>query len=127
MKKKKSFSRIAVIILAVAVFHGPGGCGKGIDRAREPFPEIIWPGPPEKPRIRFVGAVSRPEELQIKPGLFGKFFSYLIGKDERSMVAPYGVGTDDSGRLYVVDTFLRTVHVFDANRNKYYPLPADKA
>jgi DNA-binding beta-propeller fold protein YncE len=94
---------------------------------RKPFPEILWPEPPEKPRIRFVGAVSRPEDLQIRPGWFGKFFNYLIGKSEKSMVAPYGVETDGSGRLYVVDTFLRTVHVFDGKGKKYYTFPAEKA
>jgi DNA-binding beta-propeller fold protein YncE len=119
--------RFPIVLLAVAIFLGAWGCVKSIDQAKEPFPDIVWPGPPERPRIRFVGAVSKPEDFQIKPGLFGRFLGYLVGRDERSMVAPYGVETDSSGRLYVVDTFLRTVHVFDPRGNAYYLFPADKA
>jgi DNA-binding beta-propeller fold protein YncE len=127
MKNLGRVIRIAIIMLAVAAFLGPGGCAKSVDQVRKPLPDILWPGPPEKPRIQFVDAVSKPEDIQIKPGLFKRFFRYLIGKEETSMVAPYGVETDVSGRLYVADTFLRTVHVFDVRKNAYYLFPADKA
>jgi DNA-binding beta-propeller fold protein YncE len=127
MKKQQIVILISVIMLAVTVFTGPIGCVQTIDKTREPFPEILWPEPPETPRIRFVGAVSEPEDLQIRSGWFSKFLSYLAGASETSMVAPYGVETDDSGRLYVVDTFLRTVHVFDGKNGKYYAFPAEKA
>ena len=127
MNKQRSVIRIVAIVLVAAAFLGPGGCVRSIDQAREPLPDMVWPGPPEQPRIRFVNAVSWPEDVQIRPGLFGRFFRYLIGKEETPMVAPYGVETDESGRLYVVDTFLRTVHVFDVRGNGYYPFPADKA
>jgi DNA-binding beta-propeller fold protein YncE len=127
MKKQQKVLLISVIMLAVTIFAGPSGCVQTIDKTREPFPEILWPEPPETPRIRFVGAVSEPEDLQIRAGWFSKFLGYLLGKSETSMVAPYGVEIDDSGRLYVVDTFLRTVHVFDGKGKKYYTFPAEKA
>jgi DNA-binding beta-propeller fold protein YncE len=127
MKKQQEFIVILVIMLAVTIFTGPSGCVQTIDKTREPFPEILWPEPPETPRIRFVGAVSEAEDLQIRAGWFSKFLGYLVGKTETSMVAPYGVETDGSGRLYVVDTFLRTVHVFDGKDKKYYIFPGEKA
>jgi DNA-binding beta-propeller fold protein YncE len=127
MKKRQRAILIPVIMLAVSIFAGPTGCVQTIDKRKEPFPEILWPEPPEKPRIKFVGAVSEPADLEIGSGWFSKFLSYLVGKSEMSMVAPYGVETDGSGRLYVVDTFLRTVHVFDGKGKKYYTFPAEKA
>jgi DNA-binding beta-propeller fold protein YncE len=115
------------VILAVVLFLGPAACVKDTHIAKESLPDIVWPKPPEIPRIRFVAAVSKPENLQIRPGVFRRFFDYLIGKTEVPMVAPYGVVTDSAGRLYVVDTFLRTVHVFDAKGSAYYLFPSDKA
>jgi len=119
--------RILVIILAAAIFLGPAACVKDTPIAREPLPDIVWPKPPEIPRIRFVAAVSKPQDLQIRPGVFRRFFDYLTGKTEVPMVAPYGVETDSRGRLYVVDTFLRAVHVFDVKDSAYYLFPSDQA
>ena len=127
MERQNRVILIPVIILVVTIFLGSSGCVQSIDKAGGPIPEIIWPGPPQKPRIRFVGEVSKPEDLQIRSGWFRKFLNYLVGKSERSMVAPYGLETDASGRLYVVDTYLRTVHVFDGKGRKYYTFPAEKA
>jgi len=127
MKNLRRVIRIAMIMMAFATLLGLGGCAKSVDQVRKALPNIRWPEPPEKPRIQFVNAVSKPEDILIKPGLFKRLFSYLIGKEERPMVAPYGVETDASGRLYVADTFLRAVHVFDVRKNVYYLLPADKA
>ena len=119
--------RILTVILAVFLALGPVACVKNTPVAQESFPDIVWPKPPEIPRIRFIAAVSRPQDLGIRPGVFRRIFDYLTGKTEVPMVAPYGVETDSAGRLYVVDTFLRTVHVFDVKGSNYYLFPSDKA
>ncbi len=127
MKKPGNRMHILAIILAAVVILGTAACVKDTHVAREPLPHIVWPKPPEIPRIRFVAAVSKPQDLQIRPGVFRRFFDYLTGKTEVPMVAPYGVETDATGRLYVVDTFLRTVHVFDLKGSAYYAFPSDQA
>jgi len=127
MKKPGNSMRILPIILAVIIFLGPAACVKDTNIAKESLPEIVWPKPPEVPRIRYVAAVSKPQDLQIRSGVFRRFMDYLSGKTEVPMVAPYGVETDSAGRLYVVDTFLRTVHVFDVKDSAYYSLPSGKA
>jgi DNA-binding beta-propeller fold protein YncE len=127
MNKLRNIMHILPIILAVILFLGPAACVKDTKIAEVSLPEIVWPKPPEIPRIRFVAAVSKPQDLQIRPGVFRRFFDYLTGKTEVPMVAPYGVETDSAGRLYVVDTFLRTVHVFDVKSSAYYLFPSDKA
>jgi DNA-binding beta-propeller fold protein YncE len=127
MKKPRKTLRILPIILAVILFGGPQACVKDTHITTEPLADIVWPLPPEIPRIRFVGAVSKPQDLNIRPGVFRKLFDYLIGKSEVPMVAPYGVETDSAARLYVVDTFLRTVHVFDVKGSAYYLFASDDA
>jgi DNA-binding beta-propeller fold protein YncE len=127
MKKPTTFMRVLTILLTVTFFWGPQACVKDTRIAEESVPDIVWPKPPEIPRIRFVAAVSKPQDLKIRPGVFRRFFDYLIGKTEVSMVAPYGVETDSAGRLYVVDTFLKTVLVFDVQDSTYYTFPTDNA
>jgi DNA-binding beta-propeller fold protein YncE len=68
----------------------------------------------------------RRRRFQIRAGLFRRFFDYLLGKTEGSIVTPYGVETDSSGRLYIIDTFLKTVHVFDVQTNKYHTFSTNK-
>ena len=88
-------------------------------------PEIFWPSPPEVRRIEFVGAVSKPADLNILPGVFKRLLRYIAGQGAASLVSPYGIATDSRGRLYVVDTFLKCIHVFDAAGNQYHSFPGD--
>ncbi len=91
-----------------------------------PRPDIFWPNPPEIKRIEFVKAVSKPEDLEIRPGILKRVINYIVGRAAASIVSPYGIATDSEGRLYVVDTFLRRIHVFDAAANEYFFFPADR-
>jgi DNA-binding beta-propeller fold protein YncE len=127
MKDRRSVTWFMVILLTVTMLFALVACSKGSKPTSDPLPDIVWPNPPEIPRIQFVKAVSRPQDLQIRPGLFKRFWDYLVGQNEISMVAPYGVETDSAGRLYVVDSFLRTVHVFDVKKNAFYPFAAGQA
>jgi hypothetical protein len=104
---------ILTTVLILTALLAAGGCVKRVAEEREPRPEIVWPQAPEIPRISFVNALSKPEDLQIRMGMLRRFFDYLIGKTQTSIVSPYGVEADSSGRLYVVDTFIANVHVFD--------------
>jgi len=121
MMCKKALKQYALIALILpTIFFLIQGCVKQVGEQREPLPEIVWPQPPEKAKIRFVNAVSRPEDLQIKSTAFRRFMDYFTGKTDMEMVSPYGVATDSAGRLYVVDTALKTVHVFDVSAVEYY-------
>ena len=127
MKKQSISKRLAVLVLTLLICLGAAGCAREIEDTVPSRPDIVWPPAPEIPRIRFVNSVSNPQDLRIRSGVFKKIFDYLAGKTTVSMVAPYGVETDSAGRLYVTDTFLRTVHVFDTKSSSYYPFPSDKA
>jgi DNA-binding beta-propeller fold protein YncE len=117
---------IALVISVLFLLLGPEGCARDIEKTAEPLPEMVWPPAPDLPRIKFVNAVTQPDDLRIKRGAFLRFFDYLSGKTMKSMVMPYGVETDSGRRLYVVDTFLRTIHVFDVKGNAYYSFPENQ-
>jgi DNA-binding beta-propeller fold protein YncE len=101
------------------------GCAKHADVSGV-RPDIFWPNPPEVKRIEFVKAVSKPEDLNIRLGILKRLVNYVVGRSVASIVSPYGITTDSQGRLYVVDTFLKRIHVFDARGNKYFFFPADR-
>ena len=122
----KHLISIIMILLLLTIVFSVEGCFKQAVEVREPLPDIIWPKPPEIPRIRFVNSISRAKDLNIKEGVFKRFFTYLKGTSEMAIVSPYGVETDIDGRLYVVDTFNRYVHVFDVKNNACYTFPENE-
>jgi len=89
--------------------------------------DLFWPAPPETERIAFLRTVSEPGDLDIHPGLLRKVFRYIGGIPETSLVSPYGIAMGAEGQLYVVDTSLHRVHVFDPQGNRYSVFPSDDA
>jgi DNA-binding beta-propeller fold protein YncE len=124
MNKKDKIIWLALLALAVCL--GWSGCFKHAVEVREPLPDIVWPRAPEMPRISFQNSVSQPAHLQINPGILTKFYHYIKGETEETIVSPYGVSADADGRLYVVDTYLNAVHVFDPEGNQYFSFPENR-
>ncbi len=81
----------------------------------EPQFELVWPGPPDKPRIRFIRVIKSSEDVtgQYKP----TFVERITGKSARRrllrLVKPYGVAVDRSGRVFVADMAQRAILIFD--------------
>ena len=114
------------LCLAAGLLVFNAGCFKMAVPVNEPTPVLLWPEPPEIPRIHFVNAISRPEDMGIANGVFRNFFRYLAGKVDTPMVNPHGVTVDAEGRVYVVDYFLRKIHVFDPKGKRYSAFPEKK-
>jgi len=77
-------------------------------------PALVWPLPPDSPRIRYLDALHGSDDFKKKPGFWKKL---LLGADREKGIAlrkPYGVATDSAGRVYVTDTGLGAVVVFDS-------------
>ncbi|MBW6512978.1 MAG: 6-bladed beta-propeller [Desulfuromonadaceae bacterium] len=99
-----------------------GGCLM-TPSARPPLPQLIWPEPPEIPRITLINIVHGPADLGIRPGLLRRAWSALAGHSAPEIQSPHGLSLDASGRLYVVDKVLRQVHVFDQQGQRYQTIP----
>ena len=110
---KKSFTVIFSVLILTS-------CGGADTAKREELPSITWPGGNEVQRIRFVNAVAKPADIGISATLLEKVWNYIVGEPAQCIVSPYGVETDQANRLYVVDTYLRTVHVFDRSAHEYH-------
>lgn len=79
-------------------------------------PQTDWPLPPEPARIRYIGqlrALELPDEdTNLKDLLLGKEDTQKI----KTLAKPYAVHSDSKGRVYVADTGLSAVVVFDLDQ-----------
>jgi sugar lactone lactonase YvrE len=78
---------------------------------------LVWPLPPEQPRIRYVTAYRGVGDFKTRKA--PKWKTVLFGADDPNsrpsdvMVKPYGIAVSRLGRVYVTDTAARRVFVFD--------------
>lgn len=111
----------AFVVSVVTAAFAAAGCATtepAVDAVKR-----VWPLPPDPPRIEYVRSFSQPRDLGKKRSwLFGAA-RYLFGEGkEPVMLRPYGVAVDAAGRIYVTDTGLQVVHVFDFERRDYRQL-----
>ncbi len=82
--------------------------------------DLFWPLPPDPPRISFVMSLSEPRDMGVRRGFFRRATEFLFGREEPPrLIRPHSVFSDGRGRLYVSDTGLQVVHVFDLDRRSY--------
>jgi len=79
---------------------------------------MVWPDPPQEPRIRHLYSFSEPVDLGIKPGAFARFIQIFAGKESQRMLRPYAIAADDD-MIAVVDPGLKVVHLYMTKQAKY--------
>jgi len=118
-KKRRGATLLGVAVMAAAL--ALGGCAKRAGLIFEPLPTpLVWPAPPDAPRIAYVGQLSTTADLKAaKP--FGEALRELFaGKAPiMGLLNPFAVETDDQHRLFVADSGGRVVHVFDLDKRTY--------
>lgn len=115
----------AVIGLLFATVLSLCACAPQVSDPLPPPVDLVWPVGNEIPRIRFVGSITRPEDMKITKSFLAHFWDYIIGQEDNSLVAPYGITGDKKGRLYVVDTFLQKIHAYDPAAGEFHIFPSD--
>jgi len=81
---------------------------------------LAWPAPPEKSRIRYLGAISTEADLKAKASWTQGLGELLFGKSKIGvLVAPSAVAIDQNDRLFVTDSAGAAVHLFDLNKRAY--------
>jgi len=116
------FFRSCVLLLGALLLCA--GCAGPALRAPDPEAEsLVWPQPPQTPRIQYVRSVSGPSDIGITKSWFRRTVDTLLGRDdaEEKILVPYGVFAD-AGGIYVTDTAARLLHVFDLEEGKYFQI-----
>ncbi|HXN06130.1 MAG TPA: hypothetical protein VN944_03580, partial [Nitrospiria bacterium] len=86
---------------------------------------MIWPLPPETPRIKFVKTIDSAEEVDKES--FGKsVLGFLVGKDPTAhLQKPYGVHYDGQDRLFVADSAWKKILMLDYKKKDFRILGLD--
>lgn len=91
-------------------------------------PALVWPAPPDVPRIRYVGALAGESSLGAQPRGWDAFKAIVAGPPPTvEFVRPSAVAVDGE-RVYVSDPGLGLVHLLDLAQRRYVALrgnPAD--
>ena len=104
---------MAAFLLGVAL----SGCAPSVQNVEDTTP-LVWPAAPDAPRIVFVKAFTRPEDLGISRGLFQRMVDLLFGHDESNLVRPMAV-VALGNVLYVADPGAKGVHRFDQKEGNH--------
>jgi DNA-binding beta-propeller fold protein YncE len=128
VRRHAALARAIVAVFGWGIVFVPALSAQPPRLAPPPSPAaslLTWPPPPAPARIRFVRALD-PELARGKRSMFSKIVRVIIGAhDEPQMQQPYGIAVGPDGKVYVADTFARTIHVFDVVKSRYSTISVD--
>jgi len=74
--------------------------------------EIVWPPPPDEPKIKWVRSIEKLEDVGVKKGFFSKLADLLFGEEKKKMIKPFGSFIKGE-KLYFTDTGSNSIFIFD--------------
>jgi hypothetical protein len=105
MKLEKLRKYLTVLLMVAGLATLNTGCFKMAVPQERVLPVMLWPLPPEIPRISFVNALSRPEDLNIANGPVKRFLRYLAGRAETPLANPSWAGGGPRGQAFCGGSF----------------------
>lgn len=96
-----------VFLLALALLLG--GCA-----AKEQLPRLVWPPPPDEPRLEFVGNYYSEDSFEKSERQ--QFAKQMLGsRGQATFATPFGIASDGKGIVYISDIHLHNVRIYDFN------------
>jgi DNA-binding beta-propeller fold protein YncE len=111
--------RVLNVLLVAASALGLAACAAPQKVEAPDTSSLIWPLPPEQPRVKYIRAFR--DEKDVEAEAKASIADILLGEEPeppKKLQKPYGVHADKDGRIFVTDTGLGRLVVFD---------PANKA
>lgn len=117
MSRKGLSARVFSAIIAAILLLAPAAAFAGKKKDQNPAParEFVWPAPPDEPRIKYLRSLRTDHDFEKKKKK-SRWKRLLLGPQKDKVIGlqkPYGVATDSQGRVYVTDSGLASVMVFD--------------
>jgi DNA-binding beta-propeller fold protein YncE len=105
----------SLVALAVIFSCASAMAGKSRNAKATAPAALVWPLPPDEPRVVYVRSFNNPADLGIKPSAFKRFGNWITGAaaGDRSLINPLAVATDEKGILCATDTGAKTVCCVD--------------
>ncbi len=97
------------------------GCGKPAGELFPPLDEaLVWPGPPQTARIRYVGQLSTEVDLQQAISSWESVQRTLFGQKEIGvLLGPIAIAVDEEKRMFVADPAVSVIHLMDLKTRAY--------
>jgi hypothetical protein len=116
----KDISRCLVIITMIASC----ACSRHMTVSQSSSDIVIFPPPPDSPRIQFLASISSSADVEGRQSGFNRF---LFGPSEPvPVIKPYGISSHGS-RIYICDTGLGGIIIIDLEKKSFVPfLPGGK-
>jgi len=130
-RKKRNEIKLALVILVTVSLVSPGSVlakKKKKDDAPKPsvldqldYSKIVWPQPPAIARVKFATYYTG-EKLEIETGkkreswmdrVAGEKLASEKTKPRFTLLEPYGMAVDSKGQLYVADTKVGAIFIFN--------------
>lgn len=117
----------AVAAIGVLLLFAAGAVQAKSKKQNAANVNLVWPLPPEKPRIKYVGSIYG--AANIEGTKKANFLDRLAGIQRRDFkpyfVKPFGIATDSRNRIYVSDSVQGVVFVLDRENRKVTYVGAD--
>ena len=105
--KKRMINKGIFVCFITCFFILLSACSTNITKE-----EYVWPSPPQAPRIKFIEMLQGSNYFP--KSFLQNLFAQILGSDAATKLAkPYGVTADAEGRVYIADTGLGYVLIFD--------------
>jgi DNA-binding beta-propeller fold protein YncE len=97
------------------------GCGKPMGEIFPPLETpVVWPAPPERAHVKFVGMISTEENLRREVSWTRGLGELIFGQNEIGVLrGPSAVALGPLGRLYIADAPGHVIHMFNLTNRKY--------
>jgi len=92
------------------------------NRASAAAAQLVWPPPPDQPRIAYVQGISNPSDAGVRASLFHRLSNWLSGAVQggEPLNHPFGIAVDEAGDFCVTDTAADAVCYFDRTAKRWY-------
>ena len=109
-----------LLLLVVSAAPAAASGDKGKKAQPKPPVNLVWPLPPDEPRIRFVQEIRGASDIEPLPktGTLDR----VVGRKKEAfrprLKRPFSVATDSKQRVYVADSAQAMVFVFDREKHQ---------
>ena len=113
---------LLVLFLVPAAAAADVAVSSAAVRPRKEVKDIVWPDPPEAPRIQFVRSIRTVYDLKgTRPGFWARLSGFFSGQDTRKPIvaSPFGVWVRGD-LVYVTDTGEQKVVRLDLKRKQVF-------
>lgn len=80
---------------------------------------MVWPSPPDAPRVAYVTSFSTPADLGIRKSFAAWVSEIISGSSTVHLIRPMAIAVTPDGTIYVADPGAEGVHRFDTKDGKY--------